>query len=49
MYDVNHTTIALVAVLAAALVIGRFASPALAGGHLPEQYHAVIIKKFWKT
>jgi hypothetical protein len=30
----NHTTLALVAVLAAAaLVIGTFASPAFAGGH----------------
>ena len=34
MYDMNHTTLALVAaVLAAALVIGTFASPAFAGGH----------------
>jgi hypothetical protein len=30
MYDMNHTTLALVAVLAAALVIGTFASPAFA-------------------
>ena len=29
----NHTTLAIVAVLAAALVIGTFASPAFAGGH----------------
>jgi hypothetical protein len=34
MYDMNHTTLALVAVLAAAaLVIGTFAYPAFAGGH----------------
>jgi hypothetical protein len=35
MYDMNHTTLALVAVLvAAALVIGTsVASPAFAGGH----------------
>jgi hypothetical protein len=34
MYDMNHTTLALVVVLAAAaLVIGTFASPAFAGGH----------------
>jgi hypothetical protein len=33
MYDMNHTTLALVAVLAAALVIGAVASPAFAGGH----------------
>jgi len=34
MYDMNHTTLALVAVLAAAaLVIGTFASPVFAGGH----------------
>jgi hypothetical protein len=34
MYDMNHTTLALVAVLAAAaLVIGAVATPAFAGGH----------------
>jgi hypothetical protein len=34
MYDMNHTTLALVAVLAAAaLVIGAVASPAFAGGY----------------
>jgi hypothetical protein len=34
MYDMNHTTLALVAVLAAAaLVIGTVASPAFAGGY----------------
>ena len=30
MYNMNHTTLALVAVLAAALVIGTLASPAFA-------------------
>jgi uncharacterized membrane protein len=29
----NHTMVALVAILAAALVIGAVASPAFAGGH----------------
>jgi hypothetical protein len=34
MFDMNHTTLALVAVLAAAaLVIGAVATPAFAGGH----------------
>jgi hypothetical protein len=34
MYDMNHTTLALVAVLAAAaLVIGAVATPAFAGGY----------------
>jgi hypothetical protein len=34
IYDMNHTTLALVAVLvAAALVIGAVATPAFAGGH----------------
>jgi hypothetical protein len=34
MYDMNHTSLALVAVLAAAaLVIGAVASPAFAGGY----------------
>jgi hypothetical protein len=33
MCDMNHTTLALVPVLAAALVIGAVATPAFAGGY----------------